>query len=74
MKLNEKTLTLLSKSRIDFGGITFSANTDFTKEQICDLRDKICDEIVTVGLEENDEPNSYGLFLESIIDDLGHYL
>ena len=74
MKLNEKTIKMLYKSGIDFGMKTICSNADFTKEQISDLRELVCDEFISRGLKENDEPNSYGLFLESLIDDLGHYL
>lgn len=74
MRLEEKTIKMLSESKIDFGANVIYADSDFTKEQIDELRELICDEFISRGLEQNDEPNSYGKFLESLIDELGHYL
>jgi hypothetical protein len=36
------------------------------------LRDLVSDEFTQLGLRDDDEPTPYGLFLESIIDWLGH--
>ena len=37
------------------------------------LRDIVCDELITEGFCEDFEPNNYGLQLEDLIDELGHY-
>ena len=65
---------MLSKCTIDYGHLSLMAETDFTKEQIDYLRELICSELIEEGFEEDDNPNQYGLFLENLIDDLGHYL
>lgn len=43
-----------------------------TQEQRESLRGVIADELSEAGLGDNDEPNSYGLVLEDLIDWLGH--
>jgi hypothetical protein len=36
------------------------------------LRQVVLSEFLSAGLDNNDEPNSYGLELEELIDALGH--
>lgn len=38
------------------------------------LRSIICDELINRGLGPDDNVNDYGVFLEDLIDDLGHYI
>lgn len=74
MKLKAKTLEMLSRCLIDPEVLQRFTATDLTTEQIEALREEICDKLIKEGLAQDDEPNKYGLFLESLIDDLGHYL
>ena len=37
------------------------------------LRDIVCDELISKGFCKDFVPNDYGLQLESLIDELGHY-
>ena len=44
-----------------------------TIEQREALRAALADEMCSIGLDKNDEPNDKGFILENIIDILGHY-
>lgn len=44
---------------------------DLSMEEREALRDVIVDELVELGLDEDDEPTRYGLVLEELIDWLG---
>ena len=73
MQLNKKTINMLMKTRIE---------TEFkkcywknlTNDDIEKLRSIICDELINRGLGSDDNANDYGVFLEDLIDDLGHYI
>lgn len=47
-------------------------NTPLTEEQREGLREALAAELCDTGLDENDEPNSRGLHIENLIDQLGH--
>lgn len=47
---------------------------NLTNDDIEKLRSIICDELINRGLGSDDNANDYGVFLEDLIDDLGHYI
>lgn len=47
------------------------SETEVSNEQLDELRQIVTDEFSETGLREDDEPNSRGLLLENLIDELG---
>ena len=47
---------------------------NLTNDDIEKLRSIICDELINRGLGSDNNANDYGVFLEDLIDDLGHYI
>lgn len=47
---------------------------NLTNDDIEKLRSIICDKLINRGLGSDDNANDYGVFLEDLIDDLGHYI
>lgn len=74
--LSEKSqrilLEILKKNHANSTYISLIEENNISIQYIDIYREYICDEFLQVGLNENDEPNSYGIELEDIIDELGH--
>ena len=47
------------------------SEAEVSNEQLDELRQIVTDEFSETGLREDDEPNSRGLLLENLIDELG---
>ena len=47
------------------------SEVEVNNEQLDELRQIVSDEFLESGLREDDEPNSRGLLLENLIDELG---
>ncbi|MBP8641218.1 MAG: hypothetical protein KBI01_10050 [Oscillospiraceae bacterium] len=76
IKLNKQQMDLLKKclQKHSPGLITIIENPDsqnYSVEFYNQLRAIIGNELVISGLNEDDEPNEYGLNLESLIDEIG---
>ena len=76
MYLKKKTRDLIEKSNIKKEIKNYYLFNDLTNDDIDQIRDIICDELIQKGFdtEAKDEINKYGLFLEDLIDDLGSYI
>ena len=74
MQLNKKTINMLMKTRIETEFKKYAIEKNLTNDDIEKLRSIICDELINRGLGSDDNANDYGVFLEDLIDDLGHYI
>lgn len=74
MQLNKKTINMLMKTRIETEFKKYAIEKNLTNDDIEKLRSIICDELINRGLGSDDNVNDYGVFLEDLIDDLGHYI
>lgn len=74
MQLNKKTINMLMKTRIETEFKKYAIEKNLTNDDIEKLRSIICDELINRGLGSDDNVNAYGVFLEDLIDDLGHYI
>lgn len=74
MQLNKKTINMLMKTRIETEFKKYAIEKNLTNDDIEKLRSIICDELINRGLGPDDNVNDYGVFLEDLIDDLGHYI
>ncbi len=76
IKLHEQSLDLLKKClqkhNTDLIPIIENPNSnDYTVEFYNQLRQIVGDEFIINGLNEDGEPNEYGLTLEILIDEIG---
>lgn len=74
LKLNKRTINMLMKTRIETEFKKYAIEKNLTNDDIEKLRSIICDELINRGLGSDDNANDYGVFLEDLIDDLGHYI
>lgn len=54
--------------------ITIEELNNLQISQYNQLRDLVCDELIVHGFLADGEITDYGLQLEALIDDLGHYI
>jgi len=62
------------KKLVRDSGYNINVDNRKSNQMIDDLRNIVCDELILNALDYNDEPTQYGLELEQLIDELGHYI
>ena len=73
-------MALSKKAKLLLVNIINESNYDMERDNkeenqiIEELRSLVCDELIANGLDVNDVPTEYGLELEQLIDELGHYI